>query len=62
MVRIKLSSVLISLIVLFWALSAGAPAQNSTLRGTVKDMAGIPLIKFRQEIRRVYHFKIYLSK
>ena len=44
MVRIKLSSVLISLIVLFWALSTGAVAQNSTLRGTVKDMAGIPLI------------------
>ena len=44
MVRSKLSSVFISLIVLFWALSAGAVAQNSTLRGTVKDITGIPLI------------------
>ena len=44
MVRSKLSSVFISLIVLFWALSAGAAAQNSTLRGTVKDITGTPLI------------------
>ncbi|KAF5056218.1 TonB-dependent Receptor Plug Domain protein [anaerobic digester metagenome] len=44
MVRSKLSSVFISLIVLFWALSAGAAAQNSTLKGTVKDITGTPLI------------------
>lgn len=44
MARIKLSSVFISLIVLFWALSTGAAAQNRPLSGTVKDMAGTPLI------------------
>ena len=44
MVRSKLSSVFISLIVLFWALSTGAAAQNSTLKGTVKDITGTPLI------------------
>ena len=44
MVRIKLSSMFISLIVFFTALSTGAAAQDSTLRGTVKDMAGTPLI------------------
>ncbi|MDD2512594.1 MAG: TonB-dependent receptor [Proteiniphilum sp.] len=44
MARIKLSSVLISLIVLFGALSSGAAAQNRPLKGTVKDMAGTPLI------------------
>ena len=44
MVRSKLSSVFTSLIVLFWALSTGAAAQNSTLRGTVKDITGTPLI------------------
>ncbi len=44
MSRIKLSSALISLIVLFLALSTGAMAQSSTLRGTVKDVTDTPLI------------------
>lgn len=44
MIKIKLLSLFISLIVVTFALSTRAIAQNATLRGTVKDMDGSPLI------------------
>jgi TonB-linked SusC/RagA family outer membrane protein len=44
MVKVNLSNTFICLIVLFFALSMRVSGQNSTLKGVVKDVDGIPLI------------------
>ncbi len=44
MVRIKFSSVFVSLVLFLLVLSTGAIAQNGTLKGTVKDVNDTPLI------------------
>lgn len=44
MVKVNLSNTFICLIVLFFTLSMRVSGQNSTLKGVVKDVDGIPLI------------------